>query len=165
VCIAVPRCSLSKYGFRASGVRTGASLDRAETGLLRRFLRSVLKRPSQEVRRELASGERFSAFSALGQSTGLPQKPQKTCHSARRSLMRRVWLVCELAEEVPPDTNGLQVGSSRPTKAELGNAGFLPARSTCCLSKQIRITGANGTPGQTKISCCQIQALNGNAGI
>jgi len=163
--LAVPKCSLSKHGFWASGVRTGATADRAETRLLPRFLSSVLKRPSQEVRRELTSGERFSGFSASGQPTGLLQKPQETCHSARCLVRRRVRLVCELAEEVPPDTNGLQVGSSRPTKAELGNAGFLPARSTCCLSKQIRITGTNGTPGQTKISCCQIQALNGNAGI
>ena len=96
----------TKYGFRASGVRTGASADRAETGLLPRFLSSVLKRPSQEVRRELASGERFSAVSAPGQSTGLPRKPQETCHSARRSVRRRARLVWELAEGVRPDTNG-----------------------------------------------------------
>ena len=30
----------------------------------------------------MASGERFSGFSAPGQSTGLQQKPQETCHSA-----------------------------------------------------------------------------------
>jgi hypothetical protein len=92
--ISVPKCSLSKYGFRASGVRTTARVDRAETGLLPRFLSSVLKRPSQEVRRELASGERFSAVSASGQSTGLPRKPQETWDSARRSVRRRVWLAC-----------------------------------------------------------------------
>ena len=102
----VPKCSLSKYGFRASGVRTRASADRAETGLLPRFLRSVLKRPSQEVRRERASGEQFLGFSAQGQSTGLPRKPQETCHSARRLVRWRVRLVWELAEEVPPDMNG-----------------------------------------------------------
>ncbi len=62
----VPKSSHLKYGFRASGVRTTASASRAETGLLPRFLSSVLKRPSQEVRRELASGERFSAVSASG---------------------------------------------------------------------------------------------------
>lgn len=101
-----PKCSLSKYGFRASGVRTRASVHRAETGFLPRFLSSVLKRPSQEVRRELASGERFSAVSAPGQSTGLPRIPQETCHSARRSVWRRVRLVWELAEEVRPDANG-----------------------------------------------------------
>ncbi len=84
--ISVPKFSLSKYGFRASGVRTTANGDRAETGLLPRFLSSVLQRPSQQVRRKLASGERFSAVSAPGQSTALPRKPQETCHSARRSV-------------------------------------------------------------------------------
>jgi len=101
-------CSLSKYGFRASGVRTGASADRAETGLRPRFLSSVPKRPSQEVRRELASRERFSAVSATGQSTGLPRKPQETCHSARRPVRRRARLVWELADRVRPDSNGLR---------------------------------------------------------
>ena len=98
--ISVPKCSLPKYGFRASGVRTTANGDRAETGPLPGFLSSVLKRPSQEVRREMGSGERFSAFSALGQSTGLPRKPQETCHSARRLIRRRARLVWELADEV-----------------------------------------------------------------
>jgi len=109
-----PMCSLSKYGFWASGVRTTARFDRAETSLLPRFLSSVLKRPSQEVRRELASGERFSGFSASGQSTGLRRKPQETCHSARRSVRRRARLVWELAEEVPLDTNGLKAGTLNP---------------------------------------------------
>jgi len=107
----VPKCSLSKYGFRANGVRTRASVDHAETGRLPRFLSSVLNWPSQEVRRELASGERFSGFSRPGQSTGLPQKPQETCHSALCRVWKRVWLVYELAEEVRPDTNGLQAGA------------------------------------------------------
>jgi hypothetical protein len=103
--------SLSKYGFQASGVRTRASAHRPETGRLPRFLSSVLNRPSQEVRRELACGERLSGFSAPGQSTGLPQKPQETCHAALCPVRRRVWLVCQLAEEVRPDTNGLQAGA------------------------------------------------------
>ena len=89
-----------KHGFRASGVRTEATGEDAETSLLPRFLRSVLKRPSQEVRRELASGERFSAVAAAGQSTGLPRKPQETCHSARRLVRRRARLVWELADRV-----------------------------------------------------------------
>lgn len=77
---------------------------------------SVLKRPSQQVRRELASGERFSGVSGPGQSTGLPRKAQETCHSARRPVRRRALLVWELAEEVRPDTNGLKAGAleSRP---------------------------------------------------
>ena len=33
----VPKCSLPKYGFRASGVLTTASANRAETGLLPKF--------------------------------------------------------------------------------------------------------------------------------
>ena len=105
-CRAVPACSLSKYGLRASGVRTSASADRAETGFLPRFLRSVLERPSQEVRRELASGERFPAVSASCQSTGPRRNPQETCHSARRLVRRRARLVWELAEGVHPDSNG-----------------------------------------------------------
>lgn len=104
----VPKCSLSKYGFRASGVRTRASVDRAELGLLPGFLSSVLNRPSQEVRRERASGDRFSPVSAPGQSTGLPGKPQEPCHSARRPGRRRTRLVWELAEEVHPDSNRLR---------------------------------------------------------
>ena len=55
----------------------------------------------------MASGERFSGFSGSGLSTGLPRKPQQTCHSARRSVWRRARLVWELAEEVRPDANGL----------------------------------------------------------
>ena len=49
--------SRSKYGFQASWVRIRASAHGAETGLTLRFPSSVLNRPSQEVRRELASGE------------------------------------------------------------------------------------------------------------
>jgi hypothetical protein len=75
--IPVPRCSVSKYGFRASGVRTRASADPAETGFLPKFLSSVLNRPSQEVRRELASGKRFLPVAASGQSTGLPEHSRK----------------------------------------------------------------------------------------
>ncbi len=114
-----PNCSLSKYGFRASGVRTGESAHRAETGLLPTFLRSVQKRPSQEVRRDLASGERFSGFPAPGQSTGLPRKPQETCRSARRSVRRRARLVWELADRVGFEpTVGLHLlRFSRPTRS------------------------------------------------
>src|SRR4051812_11803630 len=74
-------------------------------------LSGVLNRLSQEVRRELASGERFSAVSAPGQSTGLPRYPQETCHSARRPVWRRARLVWELAEEVRLGTGGLQAGA------------------------------------------------------
>ncbi len=71
----VPKYSFSKYAFWASGVRTTASTDRAEKGHITRSLSSVPKCPIQEVRRGLASGEGFSAASALGRSTGLPRKP------------------------------------------------------------------------------------------
>lgn len=60
-----------------------------------------------EVRREVAFGERFAAVSVPGQSTGVPQKPQETCHSAQRSVRRRARLVWELAEEVRLGTGGL----------------------------------------------------------
>ena len=103
----VPKCSLPKYGFWASGVRTGASAKRAETGLLAGFLSSVLKPPSQEVRRELAFGERFPTVPAPGQSTGLRRKSQETCHSARRPISRRARLVWELAGRDEPEIDGL----------------------------------------------------------
>lgn len=86
--VAVPECSLSKYGFQASGVRTTAGADRAEIDLVFWFLSSVLNCPSQEVRRETASGERFSPVSTFRQSTGLPQKPQEICNAARGNLQR-----------------------------------------------------------------------------
>jgi hypothetical protein len=54
----------------------------------------------------MASGERFPAVSASDQSTGLPRKPQETCHSARRPVRRRARLVWELADRVP-GSNGL----------------------------------------------------------
>lgn len=44
----------------------------AETGRLPKLLSSVLNRPSQEVRKEMASGERFLTVSVSDQSTGLP---------------------------------------------------------------------------------------------
>jgi hypothetical protein len=100
--------SRSKYGFRASGVRTEASANCAESGLLPRLLSSVLKRPSRAARRELVSGERLSAVSASGQSTGRPPKRQETCHSARRQVRRRVRLVMELAERWKPAFNPLR---------------------------------------------------------
>ena len=67
-----PKCSLTEYGFGASGVRTRASAGRAETRLLPRFLRSVLNRPSQQVQRGLAAVERFSAPSSIPQASILP---------------------------------------------------------------------------------------------
>jgi hypothetical protein len=97
--------SRAKYGFRASGVRTSANADRAETGRLPGLLSSVLNRPSQQVRRDLASGERFPAVAARGRSAGPPGKPQETCHSARRSVRRRARRVWELAEGVRLDSN------------------------------------------------------------
>lgn len=65
----------------------------------------------QEVRRESASGERFSGFPAAGQSTSLPRKPQETCQSARRSNWRRTLFAFEMAEEVRLGTGGLQAGA------------------------------------------------------
>jgi hypothetical protein len=97
--------SRAKYGFRASGVRTRAQTDPAETGLQLRFSSSVLNRPSQQGRRELASGERFPAVAAPGRSTGLSRKPRETCHSARRAVWRRAPLDRPLAEGVRPDSN------------------------------------------------------------
>ena len=84
----------------ASGIRTKATADSPECSLRPGLLSSVPNRPSQEVRRELASGERFSAVSVSGQSTGLTRKPQETCHSARRSVCRRAGRPRELAERV-----------------------------------------------------------------
>jgi hypothetical protein len=69
--------SPSKYGFRASGLRTRAQTECAESGLQQRFSSSVLNRPSQQVRRELASGERFPAVAAPGPLP--PRAGQRVC--------------------------------------------------------------------------------------
>jgi hypothetical protein len=65
----------------------------------------VLNRPSQQVRRELALGERFSGFSRLCRSIGPPQKPQESCHSEGGSGGRREGFTLKLAEERGPDSN------------------------------------------------------------
>ena len=67
----------------------------------------------------MAFGERISAVSVPGQSTGLPRKPQETCHSARRSVWRRVRLVWELAERVgfEPTVQLPVLRFSRPTRS------------------------------------------------
>jgi len=107
------------------------------------FLSSVLKRSSHQVRRESASGERFLAISASGQSTGLPRKPQETCHSAPRLVRRRARLVWELAEEVRPDTNGLSQRRARCARIFLNTdtmAATVPPSLTTALESKWRQT-------------------------
>lgn len=53
----------------------------------------------------MASGERFPAVAAPGRSTGLPRKPQETCHSVPCPANRRARCLRELAEGVRLDSN------------------------------------------------------------
>ena len=68
-------------------------------------MKSVLNRPSQQVRRELALGERFLGFSGRSRSTGPSQKPQESCHPAGGSDGRRERITLNLADGVRPDAN------------------------------------------------------------
>jgi hypothetical protein len=88
-------------------------------------MKSVLNRPSQQVRRELALGERFLGFSGRSRSTGPPQKPQESCHPAGGSGGRRERITLKLAEEVRPVTNGLKAGA-----VESAIAAAWPERAT-----------------------------------
>jgi hypothetical protein len=103
--------SIFKYGFRASTIRTTPHLRHTIIQLSQQLKTSVLNRPSQQVRRELAVGERFSRFSRLGRSIGASQKPQESCQRAGGSGGRRERITLKLAEEVRRDTNGLKAGA------------------------------------------------------
>ena len=104
----------------------------------------------------MASGERFLSVSAPSQSTGPPQKPQETCHSARQLVRRRVWPVCELAERSSPGMNGLCRGWSRNICANAPQTNcssrptFSKARLTWCRTPGVeRIAGAKIAPSVT----------------
>jgi hypothetical protein len=73
----VPKYSLSKYEFRASGVRTTASADRTESGLLPWFLSSVLDRPGRKVRRQMASRESFPLLWRWVSPQVCPENPRR----------------------------------------------------------------------------------------
>ena len=73
--------------------------------LFQQLTTSVLNQPSQQVRRELALRERFWGFSQLGRSTGPPQKPQESYHTAGGSGGRRERITLKLAEGMYPDAN------------------------------------------------------------
>jgi hypothetical protein len=81
------------------------------TRLFQQLRTVVLNRPSQQVWRELALGERFLGFSRLGRSTGPPQKPQESCHPAGGSGERREWITLKLAERVGLESKGLKEGA------------------------------------------------------
>ena len=70
-------------------------------------MNSVLNRPSQQVRRELALRERLWGFSVRSRSIGPSQKPQEPCHPAGGSDGRRERITLKLAEGVHPDANRL----------------------------------------------------------
>jgi hypothetical protein len=74
-------------------------------------MKSVLNRPSQQLRRELALRERFWGFSGQSRSTGPPQKPQESCHRAGGTDGRREMITLKLAEEARSDANGLWAGA------------------------------------------------------
>lgn len=120
-----------KSTFLASGIRNQAGPGRAETDLLLMFSSSVPNQPSQEVRRAMASGERFPVVSAPGQSTGLPRKPEETCHSARRSVCRRAGRARELAERVRPGSNRLQVWREWGRRSRTERSPGSPDRDGC----------------------------------
>ena len=103
-------------------MQTTASIGRAQTGLMPWFLGSVLNRPSQQVRRECASEERFSAACGSGQSTGLPRKAREPCHSARRSVRRRAERSRKLAE-------GVRLGTNRLRPVDPGDPHATPCQS------------------------------------
>ena len=65
---------LTQYGSQASLLLTTPHFRHIIFQPFQQLKTSVLNRPSQQVRRELALGEQFSGFSRLGQSTGLSQK-------------------------------------------------------------------------------------------
>lgn len=93
-------------------------------------MKSVLNRPSQQLRRELALRERFWGFSGRSQSTGPPQKPQESCHPAGGSDGRREWITLKLAEEVHPDANTRRPVAWRAWGLSCGSG--LRKRQTLC---------------------------------
>ena len=69
------KCSLSKYGFRASEVRTRVSAERAETDHFSGVLGSAQNWSRQQAGRKMASGDWFFAVSESAQSTVCPENP------------------------------------------------------------------------------------------
>ena len=89
-----------QYGSQASVLLTTPHFRHTKFKPFQRLKTSVLNRPSQQVRRELALGERFSGFSRPGRSTGPPQKPQESCQTAGGSGMGRERITLKLADGV-----------------------------------------------------------------
>jgi hypothetical protein len=126
----VLKCSLSKYGFRVSGVRTGASVHRPETGHFSRLLTSVLNRPSQQAQREPAVGERFLSFSRLSRSIGPSQKPTPARKKSEGMFIN----------SPPPPVFRCAGGGGRPrppAPARSPTAPIIPARG--CLRPTVRL--------------------------
>ena len=94
-----------QYGSQASSLLTTPHFRHTIIRLSQQLKTSVLNQPSQEVRRELALGERFLGLSRPGRSIGPPQKPQKSCQTAGRSGGRREGFTLKLADEACEDTN------------------------------------------------------------
>jgi hypothetical protein len=91
---------LTQYGSQASLLLTTPHFRHIEISLFQRLKTSVLNRPSQQLRRELALRERFWGFSGRSRSTGPPQKPQESCHPAGGSGGRRERITLKLADGV-----------------------------------------------------------------
>jgi hypothetical protein len=94
-----PYVSLIQYGSQAGLLLTTPHFRHTKFKPFQQLTASVLNRPSQQVRRELALGERFSGFSRPGRSTGPPQKPQESCHSEGGSGGRREGFTLKLADK------------------------------------------------------------------
>lgn len=88
-----------QYGSQASSLLTTPHFRHTIIQLSQRFTTSVLNRPSQQVRRELALGERFPGFSRPGRSIGPRQKPQESCQRAGGSGMGRERITLKLADQ------------------------------------------------------------------
>ena len=115
----------------------------------------------------MASGEQNPGLASLGQSTGCLRKPGQTCHSAWRSVRRRVRLVWELAEQAGgPEgavTSALIRSEGGPAVPVLDAAGLLrrnfrrrrspqPSTPTAGLPASPRAEAARAEEGRVLVS-------------
>ena len=119
---------------------------------------SVLHRPSQQVRRELAAGERFSGGCRLSRSTGKPRKPQESCERAGGSgggRVRALWRMAWVKGIELPVTAGRKLGLivllERQARRDLcriahANRSVLPPALACVLPLDLEVIRTWRTP-------------------